>query len=626
MGLPEEIWMPAMMLGKAGYGCADGSYNCSVIDTIVGRLMPGVSEKQAQAEINSKVVWSATDWPERPSRRQTVLLPAGRAWPGSQADDRTEVRLLMAITSSLLLIACANLAGLLLARGAERKTEVAVRLAIGATRFRVIRQLFTESMLLSASGGALGVGLSFGVRNLLSRFYEIDSEGFHHLYDLSFDWRVFLYAVALTCVTGVFFGLLPAIRVSRQDLTVELKHGTPTGKSAGGGFRDGLVISQVALSVVLVVSTGLLVRSSMEVQRGTNFDPAHVVVLRMRPELLKYTPQQVQSLVLESVRRISASPLVESIAFMQGGEGLVWNWQNGRNAQVSVPGREKALPHAGIPVLKQDVSANFFHTLRTPLLQGREFDTEDRPDSPRVAVINEALALRLWPDGNAVGHVIDVNSVPYQVAGIAANLQPANALHSPEPHLYLSYWQSGSIREGDIRLAVRVAGDPSASVAVIRRIIRSIDPAVPIGEDMPMSEQMGFEYMPVLLARTAMSWCGVLALCLGGISLYSVLAFAVRTRTREIGIRMALGARREDVMHMILREGIRLTLAGVCIGLISAALLTKAEASLLYGVRATDPMIYGCVAALLFACALVACVLPARRAAWINPVEALRAE
>lgn len=626
VGMPEEVWIPAMMLGKAGFACSDGSYNCSLIDTILGRLAPGVSPAQAQAECRSDIIWSSSDWPERPSRRQVALFPAGSEWPDSQSDTVTQMYLLMAVTGSLLLIACANLAGLLLARGATRKTEIAVRLAIGARRSRVVRQLLTESILLSAIGGALGIALSFAIKPLLSRFYATDSEGFHHLYDLSVDWRVLAYAVVLTLATGALFGLLPAFRVSRQDLNGQLKQGGRTIEPMGAWLRHVLIIGQVALSVVLAVSTVLLVRSGIDLQRGTNFDPAHIVVLRLRPELLKYTPQQVKSVLLESVRRTSAAPTVRSVAFMEGGEGLVWNWRNGRDAQISLPGAGKALPHAGLTVLRQDISANFFHTLGTPLLQGREFDTRDRPDSPRVAIVNEALALRLWPPGRALGRNLLVNDVPFQVVGIAANLQPFTPLQGFEPHLYLSYWQSGSFREGDIRMAIRIAGDPATALAAIHRIVRSIDPAVPIGEDMSMSEQVSLEYMPVLLARSVMSYCGLLALCLGAIGLYSVLAFAVRTRTREISIRIALGARRQDVMRMIVRQGVRLTLAGIFVGLAAALLLTKLEASLVYGVRTTDPVVYGSVALLLFVCAFAACILPALRAASIDPMQALRSE
>ena len=625
-GLPEELWIPIMMLGEAGYACPDATYNCSLIDTILGRLAPGVSAKQAQAESSSRIVWSANDWPERPSRRQVILFPASSEWPDSEKENAAQMYLLMAVTASLLLIACANLAGLLLARGAARKREIAVRLAIGADRSRVARQLLTESMLLSAVGGASGIGLSFAMKDLLSRFYATDSEGFHHLYDLSFDWRVLTYTVALTLITGLLFGLLPALRGSRQDLTDELKHGGGPAQSIATRLRHSLVICQVALSTILVASTVLLVRSGIHLQRGTNFDPSAVVVLRLRPELLKYTPQQVQSLLLESVRRIRAAPGARSIAFMEGGEGLVWNWQNGRNVQVALPGEKDKLPHSGLTVLKQDIGESFFATLHTPLLEGRDFDSQDRVGSLPVAIVNEALALRLWPPRQAAGQNLIVGGGTFRVVGVVANLQPLNPLHSPEPHIYLSYWQSGAIREGDIRMAVRVAGDPAAALAAIRRIIRSIDSAVPIGEDMLMSEQVSLEYMPVLLARSVMSYCGLLAVCLGAIGLYSVLAFAVRTRTREIGIRMALGARREDVTQMILHQGMVLALVGIVCGVAAALLLTKLEASLLYGVRTTDPIVYASVAATLFLCSLGACVLPARRAASINPTEALRSE
>jgi predicted permease len=626
MGQAEDVWVPSMMLGSAGYGCADGSNNCSLIDAIVGRLAPDVSPLQAQAQAMSTVVWSATDWPERPSRRQIAMFPASAEWPDSDADDVAQMRLLMAVTVSLLLIACANLAGLLLARGVTRKREIALRLAIGARRSRIIRQLLTESLLLACCGGLLGVGFSFGVKGLLSQFYSTDSEGFHHLYDLSFDWRVLLYSLGLTVAMGLLFGVIPAIRASRQHLVSELKEGPAASGPIGGRLRNLLVIGQIALSMVLVVSAALLARSGMAIERGTNFDPGHMVVLRLRPELLKYTPLQVRSLVTEVSRRLGATPGIESVAFMQGGEGLVWKWQSGRDAQVSLPGELQAARHAGLTVPKQDISPNFFRTLRTPLMQGREFSAEDRPDSPSVAIVNQALAMRLWPAGTALGRTLIVNGQSFQVIGMTADIQPPNSVHAPEPHLYLSYWQSNSIREGDIRLAIRIAGDPALALPAIRRVIQDIDSAVPIGEDMPMTQQVRLEYTPVLLARGVLSYCGMLALCLSGIGFYSILAFMVRTRTREIGIRMALGARRPDVLRMVVAQGARLALVGVIAGIGSALMLTRLEASLLFGVRTSDPSTYGCVALLIFVVALAACFFPARRAASIDPTQALRME
>ncbi|HZD45062.1 MAG TPA: ABC transporter permease, partial [Acidobacteriaceae bacterium] len=220
-GLPAEVWVPAMMFGAAGYGCDDGSYNCSLFDGMIGRLAPGHTLARAQAEASSTMVWSATNWPERPSRRQVVFTSTNSESPDDAAEDAAQMYLLMLVTASLLLIACANLAGLLLARGVMRRREIAVRLSIGARRSRVFRQLLTESLLLASLGGATGLGISFGAKQLLSKFYARDSEGFHHLYDLSLDWRVLVYSMALILITGALFGLMPSLRASRQDLVSE---------------------------------------------------------------------------------------------------------------------------------------------------------------------------------------------------------------------------------------------------------------------------------------------------------------------------------------------------------------------------------------------------------------------
>ncbi len=240
--------------------------------------------------------------------------------------------------------------------------------------------------------------------------------------------------------------------------------------------------------------------------------------------------------------------------------------------------------------------------------------------------LTEALALRLWPDNSAVGRSLLISGQPFQMVGVSANIQPPSTLHAPEPHVYLAYWQSNAMREGDVRLAVRVGGDPAAALPVIRRLIQSLDPNVPIGEDMSMSEQVSLEYMPVLLASSVRSFCGVLAVCLSGMGLYSILAFAVRTRTREIGIRIALGASREDVLRLIVGQGTKLALIGLVTGSVAALIWTRMLASLLFGVKTTDPTTYLSATVLLFLIAFAACYYPARRAMHVDPMQALRAE
>lgn len=624
-GRPVEVWIPAMMYGGIGSGCDDGSYKCSLFDMMLGRLAADQTPLQAQAEISSGMVWSASDWPDRTRQRQAVLAAASGESPYEGPDHAGQMRMLMTVTASLLLIACANLAGLLLARGVTRRREIAIRLAIGAGRARVIRQLLTESLLLSCLGGACGLVLSVAAKRLLSNFYAADSEGFHHLYDLSFDWRVLLYSIALALVTGALFGLLPAVRASRQDLVTELKDGGSASQHTRSWLRQSLVIGQLALSMVLVICSGLLVRSVLQVRSGTNFDPGHTVVLRLRPELVKYTQAQTESLLRRVDQQLHGMPGIESVAFMEGGEGLVWDWQSGRSAYMSLSSQPQG-QRTGLEVHKQDVSERFFRTLRVPLLQGREFGAQDRAGSQLVAVMNQTLAQRLWSNGSAVGRTFFINAQPFQVVGVSANLQPGNPAHSPEPHLYLSYWQSNATREGDIRFAVRVAGDPAPALREIRRAVQSIDPIVPIGEDMSLAEQVGLEYMPVVLAQNVMLFCGVLALCLSAMGLYSIVAFAVRTRTREFGIRMALGARREDVLRLVVTQGTKLALVGVAIGAIAALLSTRLLASLLFGVKATDPVTYSCATILLFIAGLTACYLPARRATSVDPVQALHSE
>ena len=624
-GRPVDVWIPAMMYGAIGSGCDDGSYHCSLFDAILGRLATDQTPRQAQAEISSGMVWLASDWPDRPSRRQAVLVAANGESPDDRGDHVAQMQMLMSVTASLLLIACANLAGLLLARGVTRRREIAIRLAIGAGRARLIRQLLTESLLLSCLGGACGLVLSVVAKRVLSNFYTTDSEGFHHLYDLGFDWRVLIYSTALSLVTGALFGLLPAMRASRQDLVTELKDGGSASQHTKGWLRQALVVGQLALSMVLVIGSGLLVRSALQVRRGTNFDPQHMVVLRLRPELVKYTQAQTESLLRRVDQQLRGMSGIESVAFMEGGEGLVWNWESGRSAHVSLSAQPQD-QREGLEVHKQDVSERFFRTLRVSLLQGREFGEQDRAGSQLVAVVNQTLAQRLWPEQSAVGQTLFIGVQPFQVVGVSADLQPRNSTHAPEPHLYLSYWQSNATREGDIRFAVRVGGELAPVLHEIRRVVQSLDPSVPVGEDMSLSEQVTLEYMPVLLAQNVMTFCGVLALCLSAMGLYSIVAFAVRTRTREFGIRMALGARREDVLRLVVTQGTKLALVGVGTGAIAALTSTHLLASLLFGVKATDPVTYLGASILLLVAGLAACYLPARKATGVDPVQALRSE
>src|SRR5581483_10781630 len=384
-----------------------------------------------------------------------------------------------------------------------------------------------------------------------------------------------------------------------------------------------LVVGQVALSLSLLVTAGLLIRSESRVRRGANFNPQHVAALRLRPGLLNYGPEKAQAFTREVVRRLEATPGVQSVS-MGSGSGLAWLSTN--DIRVRLP--EQAPPRAEdqLRVEYQEVAPRFCETLKIPLLAGREFNDADRPGARRVIVINETLARRLWPEGSPLERTLMLNDQPYQVVGVSMDAHLRNALEGPLPFIYLPYWQNNIRQQTDARLLVRVAGDPQAMLPALRRAIMTVDANVPISEDVPLTQQVNAVHRPVLLASAVLTWAGALALFLSMLGLYGVLAFAVTQRTREIGIRMALGAEARDVLRLVVAGGMRLATAGVGIGLLASLAATRLVKSLLYGVSATDPLTLAGVALLLTLVALVACWIPARRATKVDTMIALRNE
>ena len=622
-GTPEELWLPSMMMHVHGYGGCQPNVECRVFDDLIGRLYPGRRRADVQDELARTVVWSASDWPKNFRSRQIGVFPVTGIDPDERPLFDAQMRLLMGVAFLLLLISCANLAGLLLARSVARAREIALRLSIGASRARITRQLLTENLLLSLAGCVLGLAFSFWGRNLLAGFYNVDSEGYRHLYDLRIDWRVLGFSFAMSLLTGVLFGLAPALQAARVDLIAQIKEGAgAAGSPHGGRFRQALVSGQIALCLVLLIAAGLMVRSTRSLERGTNFDPQNVAVLRIRPELLHYTPAQNEEVFRRVVTTLKTLPGIETVTSVHGGQGLIWDWQSGRNVNLNLPGASTQ----GLEIRHHDIDLDFFRTLNIPLLEGQDFTAKDNQEAPPVAIVNATLANRLWPNGSAVGRTLIVNQKAARVIGVAADIQPVNALQPAEPYLFLPLWQSDPGKEGDLRLAVRLKGNPKAALAEIDRAIHSIDPNIPIGEDMTMAEQIEINYMPVLLSRNVISYCGIIALCLSAVGLFSVLSYYVKTRTREIGIRMALGADLKNVLQLIIRQGMRMSLAGVVAGLLLAAGTTRVLAAWLYGTRAADYLAFVVASLVLFLVAMAASYLPARRAAAVDPMIALRQE
>jgi predicted permease len=581
---------------------------------LLGRLAPGRTLAEAEVELNLLAQQFAVTFPNEQGRVFSL-----RPVLGVRGNERPvyayQMQLLMTVTGLLLVIACANVASLLLVRATARRKEIAIRLSIGAGRFRLIRQFLTESLLLAFAGGLLGLLISLWAKELLAVFYN-------RPYDLSLTPRALVYAIALTLFTGLLFGLLPALQATRHDLARALKDDGGSQHPRRHRLRSALIIGQVALSLALLVAAGLLVRSESNIHQGANFDPQQVVVFGLRPRLLNYSPEKAQAYTREVARRLETAPGVQSVtigppwvASLVGGDDRI------RAAEQAPQSTEDQLR-----VFHYEVAPRFFETLKIPLLEGREFNKGDRPGAPRVAVINETLARRLWPQGPSLERTLILNDQPYQVVGVSKDALLHNALDGPQPFLYLPYWQNNFRPQIDARLLIRVSGDPQTILQSLRRVIVAVDPQVPLGEVMTLSRLINAEFNSVMLTSAVVTWAGALAFFLSMLGLYGVLAFAVGERRREIGIRMALGAEARDVLRLVIAQGLRLALTGVVVGLLAAYGATRLIKSLLYGVSATDALTFIVIALSLLVVALLACWIPARRATKVDPLVALRCD
>lgn len=618
--MPNQLWIPTMML-RVGYrGCDSIVDGCTPL-SIIGRLAPGKTVQQAGAEMAALVGQYAAARPGVNVSQGAWATPAIGIRLTSQRENLLVARLLSAAAIALLLIACLNLASLLIARGTARTKEIALRLSLGAARSRILQQLLTECVLLAAMGGTLGLLLSLWTSQLLIGLYTVDSEGYRRYFNMSIDPRTLLYAVGLSLFTGILFGILPAIQAARQDTTPALKQGTGSGSSHRG--RNVLVTCQVALSLAMLVAAGLLARSVENIETGQTFRPQHVELLRLRPLLVGYEPNRSQAFQREALRRLESVPGVVS-ASLTSGTGFVWT--AGETLRVSLPGQQPAAKDRAQTVQGQEIAPRYFATLGIPFVQGRDFDDRDRAGSPRVAIVNESLASQLWPGASAVDRMVALENQDYRVVGVVKDAQVRNVIAPTMAMAFIPYFQNNNYAQVDSRLCIRVAGDPDAALGRLKAAIASVDPNVPITETLSMITQVRGNFTNVRLARSVLLSAGGLGLLLSAIGLYGVLAFVVGRRTREIGIRMAIGARPREVMRLFLKQGFTLAVFGCVAGLVLALVTTRLLGTFLYGVPARDPISFAIGAVVLFMVAMAATYLPARRASLVDPMAALREE
>jgi predicted permease len=617
--MPNEIWIPAMMI-HVGYRHCDGFQPSCTMLGILGRLRSGISASEARAEIATllqqlRASNSAFD------ERYGASVIAAIGISGDREYFLLLMRLLTTIGGLLLLIVCANLGGLLLARGTARGTEIAMRLALGAGRSRIVRQLLTESLLLAFAGGAVGLLLSTWMSQLLVSFYSVDDEGYRHLFDVRPDATVILYSIVVTAAAGVLFGLLPALQASRTDLNDALKGGGGTVGASRKLSRTALATVQVAFSLALLVGAGLLARSAARIESGANMDLHHVLGLRLPVSLLHYPPHRAYTFKQEVVRRLRELPGIESVSLAKG-QGLVW--MPGQRARATLTGKTYTKPEEEPLISVKPVAPDYFGTLRIPFVSGRDFNDSDKLGSPPVTIVNETFARQITASHLPLGQTVLVDDKPYQIVGLVKDAQMRSAIQGPLPVAYVPFWQDETLLEA--RMCIRVAGDPAAALPMVRKAIASIDPEVPVTETMLLMDQVHGAYTDARVAGGVLSCAALLALTLSAMGLYGVVSYEVGRRTKEIGLRMALGAGPRDVVQLFLRQGFGVVLIGVIFGGALAFATTRLLGAWLFGVGSADPLSFGAAAAVLLAVTLTAAYLPTRRATRVDPMVALRYE
>jgi len=627
-GLSMDFWAPMAMVGELS-GSADLlTSRDSHWLTILGRLKPGVDVSQASAEMNAiSLRLNQAYMDERSNNTQAkVVTEIDGRWGEAATVIKTGGMLAMAIVALVLLIACANVANLLLARAAARRKEIGIRLALGASRARLIRQLLTESLLLSLIGGGLGLLLANWMTDLMQGFipvlqYNVVEDFF------ALDSRALMFTLVISVATGIVFGLAPAWNSSNPDVVPVLKGGSgivEKGRTRRVTLRSSLVVAQVALSLVVLVCAGLFIKSFRKAQQmDPGFDTKNAVLMTLNPPLVGYDNDRTRNFYQQITERARSIPGVEAVALTRL---MPLGDSSNSNGPVLKEGETLARGSAGRDITTNVISPDYFKAMQIPIMEGRDFDDRDREKTQRVVIVNQRMAQVLWPNESAVGKRIFIGADshdPLEVVGVVKTGKYRTLAEDPRMFFYYPLSQR---RPGIMTMVMRTNGDPRNFVGALRHEVQQLDRAVPMSAVKTMEQHMTWPLWGPSLAATLALAFGVIALLLSSIGLYSVMAYVVSQRTKEVGIRMALGASRQDVLKMITSQGMRLAIVGAGLGLVLALLLAKVMSSLLIGVSGYDITTFVIVAVVLSVVAFVASYLPARRATKVNPLIALRYE
>ena len=615
---------------------------------VMGRLRPGATQEQARQSLNGAFQTAALDAmpPPRkanePARIEVKDYPRLISEPGDRGmlDRRKRyaptIYGLFIIVALVLLIACANLANLLLARGHQRGPEISVRLALGAGRRRLLRQLLTESLLLATLGGVVGVIFAFWGKSAIVALADSETGLLPSGVELSLNWRVLLFTLAVSVLTGVLFGFVPAWRASRLDLNSTLKQ---SGRTTGRVSRlsKGLLVVQVAVSALLLAGAGLFIRTLYNLQHvPLGFNEDNVLLFTLQPEQAGYKDEAVLRFYQQLFERLDHLPEVQSATFARVELIADDNWFN----DFLLPG-ESAATAADHETMRQMVRENYFATMEIPLLRGRAFKAQDDAHAPAVAVINQTFQEKFFPNEEALGKHITLNyhQRDLEIVGVVANTKYSRQREQNEPLLYTP-WQQETSDIGEMHFALRTTGNPTALADTVREVVRKLDSNLPITRISTQTARAQATLGQERLYARLLSFFGVLALVLAAIGLFGVLAYSVSQRTKEIGIRMAFGARVGQVIRLVIWQGMKLVLIGLVLSALVGYLLNyllerqyfapdgwqREMAEQLYGVKLGDPLTLVVIATLLALVALFSCWLPARRAAKVDPLVALRYE
>ncbi|MFL5582110.1 MAG: ABC transporter permease [Gemmatimonadaceae bacterium] len=621
----QEVWLPQVEDSTFADPTNRGAHYLSA----VGRLKPGATVAQASAEIAAIASRLATQYPNSNKNFGGRVVSLRDSIVG---DVRPALYTLLGAVGFVLLIACANVANLLLVRAAGRETEMAIRTALGAGRGRIVRQLVTESLLLATVGGALGVLVAAWGVDLLKAAGPTDLP---RLQEVGLDGTVLLFAVAVSLVTGLVFGLVPALHAARPNLNNMLKEGG-RGVSAGPGarMRSGLVIAEMALAVVLLAGAGLLINSFARLSSvDPGFRTEHVVTFQLSPAVSKHgSTHRLRQFFVDLEQRLRAIPGVQSAG---GAFGLPMGGAVARTG-MEIEGKPRSTPDTRRIVDVSVVTPGYIGTMGIPLLKGRTITESDNVGAPRAVLINQEAARKYFPGEDPIGKHITLGWTAQvedgkpserlggEVVGVVANVKQESLRRDPIPVVYSPYQQTGELNY--IAVVVRSTTEPGALGAQIRQAIRELDPDLPIQDYRTLRDLVGESVARPRFYTVLLGGFAFIALVLASVGIYGVLSYLVAQRTRELGIRVALGASAGQVLSLVMRRGLALTGAGVAVGVLMALAATRLLASLLFGVGATDPVTFGVVSATLMGVAALACWLPARRAARVDPVVALKAE